>query len=1443
MPYSIEEISSPDPLQDSPTYSSPVKTRNATRPRRSLPLQGSSPRKQTFELDVGNKISPQKIRVTVEADHSDQEIGPGANGRRQSISPTPYRAPTIRRKEKTTTTTIPVKGLSDSEDDVAQIQTPKRGRGRPRKSVGTPVPAKSQSRNVTPSANPSPRRRRTLGSLVDGDDEEDWDFAIGAGVEVGRGKGRSRSRSVISNSRKSATPAPQSGIMSDKPNSSARSRKGRGRRKTLTPGDVFILEDDPGAVLEDQNLDRLSSHEGRALAPLTGNIAIKALEASSNTSPEEHDCDVPLSKFTPARRTPAYTSQSALQCAIESPAESQKLSGGKLTGLLHQDAPEPIESVETSDHSGENKSHRQEDYEEEGDALGDLPEFDTILESEGFSMISVESVPSLREYLSSPSGGFPSNQKNTPVPINRTVASLNQAMGVVCEDSFSSVAPEILEAATPGRRQNINNRLMAQHVRSIDKVNFPKGSSQTTPALKPHNNKILSVRQSERNPTDDSFSSIPPEVFEAATPARHVQKNALGYLKANELRGDGDSFSTIPSDILEAATPGKPRRDVNSSAIKAQAAEATVETISSSPLDILEAATPSNKFDIALGSGKTVQNHEGITGADSKLLIPEVVNGLSSDMRRATSRLLTPEETPSPPQEIELQQKPTLSLESQKTVSEQQLKYTQEPDASSLMYTQMDSSPPLAFQLRSTHSTHLNQHQFYPPDGAQTPSIVFSSPTLPPLVQQLPLPRRSLSIVGSRTGNSHEASIVPSLVAGKALQELSVPSSTRSRTQSLGSPFKSPVARRSSSAASSGVLSSDVSHGGQQAAESQISKAGGDMFGGFSDDTRRELRRSLMMGEELARSQNSTQANRRRNDTLRSREEDPFSNVGHQLRSPSPEERQEYMLELPSSSRISKPGSSKQTSSSHSYDMMSSRPKKIVPVKDSSNDVNQVSQDIITVLKRGNNTPRTSELYNGLSQIWKDDREEQWARERAAVSQQIEAASTSQVIVLSSDDSKTSISLSADSDEEDIWQAEARHSSSLLEEQSQQESRRQERTEKPRRSKIPSPWTTSSKQPTYSGESSNASLKPAAENKVIYPSQLLPESQSTTIRHDTQHTGLRIEKRNTLFNNGMDMTLPKTSQETVRRVTMPPGSISDEDGLSEIDASFCRPIPQKMNFAPRPRTKLDLSALLASSPIKARVEDSSFMTSSPMKHRDESSIIDISAALRSQLVGDEYGELHNSTLKSTLSPDKSITKAHSSTFENFDSYSQDHSSGNQSNISATKSVSSDDDTELESSVLSKAVSQDDSTEDSPNHYPAPPGPLSPNRSATPSKSCIRTSNTTSPTKSVAWQSPATSPPPLSSTTWSKSHWKLLDGLWKDYFELGPECFGDGNAGRKSKYVGKMVESDGEVLKLEPWHLDIVAAFREEVPGWEEHVIAFRLFALIVGERRRKEQRA
>ena len=93
--------------------------------------------------------------------------------------------------------------------------------------------------------------------------------------------------------------------------------------------------------------------------------------------------------------------------------------------------------------------------------------------------------------------------------------------------------------------------------------------------------------------------------------------------------------------------------------------------------------------------------------------------------------------------------------------------------------------------------------------------------------------------------------------------------------------------------------------------------------------------------------------------------------------------------------------------------------------------------------------------------------------------------------------------------------------------------------------------------------------------------------------------------------------------------------------------------------------------------------------------------------------------------------------------------------------------------------------------------------------------------------------------PLSQSMWTRRHWLFLDEILQlrrraplaHRYEPGAD-----------RYLGKTVKSHGMAMTLEQWHLDCVNAFKAEVGGWDEGAVAKRLFALILGEQRRRQAR-
>jgi serine/arginine repetitive matrix protein 2 len=1363
-------LSSPDPLNDTPTFHSPGKTRRSSRVRHSLPIQGSSPKKQTFELDVGNELSPQKIKVTVEAGDSDAEnVYPGYTDVK---SPTRSRAPKNRRMERTTTTTIPVKGLSDSEDETQDVATPKRGRGRPKKSSGTPVPAKKGGRAGTPTRK-NGGRRKSIGDLVDGDDSDDVNFQIGKGVEIGRGKGgsRSRSRSTKGTSRKS-TPASRETAYSDTLISSTTSKKGRGRRKTLLPEEVVVLEDESSR----QSVERQESETPGALDEYNVNRTNPTSAYStirSTTTIGGNEPDITLAIFDPGNETPHRTGWSSPR-VVEAPIPSSTMnrlnsypspSTSPEKSHFSQYEEESVAMVpappsDTDEHMG--AEPYDNDYidgqygEDDEDVFGELREFDTILESEGFSMISVDSVPSLREHHSSPAIQ-PKDEVPSPIR-NKSLLSVQDVDATGHNDSFSSIPDEVLEAATPGRKAQNRNLLSVQN-----------------PAV------------------EDSFSSVAPDILEAATPARELTRRELSATKTAPVESYEDSFSAIPSAVLDAATPAAVRHPRSKS-------------------DRL--SVPSTRFSVSPGN---------VSGS-------------------AALRLPTPEETPSPPGETTSKDEPapTTKASSSRSAGQNSLQ-----NDSSIVVSHMPSSPPSIAPRRYTYTAHLRQHRQLNPDITQTPSIVFSSPSLPP-----PKPAaRGQPVLAPALGQSQRPTLSPIVRAGRALQDVVVPSSPRSRSQSLGSPFKSPAADKKSS--SSAV---------RQSAPSPL------------QERRVGLLPKLDLNGEL-----TGLSSQRRPWTSLNQQEDPFSSrEPSKPRSPSPEDIQKYSLDLPEQRRYSDPRLStikNEVDSVRSDDAMSWQAEEEISLPEGTTSISNVAMPAVS--SRGSLLKSERSENNAMTS------EQRYAAEREAVRKQMISADPNNVIVIDSDDDDDNDGYGHD-DEDFGLLLETLNSSSPAAQPPQELIK--DAFEKPRRSKIPSPWRKNSKRLVYSDELSQLD-SPISER-------------------------VALAKGNT-----QDLTAGATSRPvTVRRIVTP--VYSDETDPADLSGWQ---IPQKSNFKPRVReSTFDLSALLASpeKPLPKLTANSQ----RSLQQTSHSSQVSSTENTRGMTKSSETrsGEVTGFTpipQKSGFNPraraDFSSSPIKQTSFaptifggpmkvnttqppsrlpEPSSPISKPLRSSSPSRTNSllalhtpldqlSRSVCSEEEPHS-SSLLSNEEKENQHKQNktlkwteslrlqSATEFVQAPLPMT-----SPTKSCLRSplktpsanygSGNGSPSKAVTFVSSSPMPDspvaPLSSTKWSKDHWRLLDSIlqsWKPENQSSPSSSdssgpssGEGSRSEQprkrrnstrviSKLLGKKVSSQGESMRFEQWHLEAVDEFRGVVSGWEEKVVAMRVFACLVGEERR-----
>lgn len=1093
--------SSPDPLNDFPEYhQSPSKPRRTSAARRSLALGGSSPRKQTFELDVGHQLSPQKIRVTVEAGNSDIEITRGESIHPRRASPAPSRRPVNRRGERTTTTTIPLKGLSDSEEE--PTVAPKRGRGRPRKSADPPTTAKKPGRVSTPNQKKK-GRTKSISSLVSEDGEDIVDVLLGRGVEVGRGKGRSRSKSTTKGTSRKSTPAGKNVDSSNMTSSkSTTTTRRRGRKSTLSSEDGEVSEKEIRGGADETGVSHLGSM-AEALSPVNREISPSAYSTlRSTTSVGFDEPDITIARFDPGEVTPRNTGWSSPR-VVRSPRDSSAT-------RQRQSYPSPSASPEKpkgprdegdniamipgdADYQAEMDNELEEDshYHHEEEANDDyLHEFDTILESEGFSMISVDSVPSMREHMSSPS-----NPRKAAKPLrNNIVTNLQITEAVGNDDSFSSIPEDVLEAATPGH--------------------------------KAFNRQLLSVDNSRMN---DSFSSIAPEILQAATPARKTQASKLAALTTSRL---DDSFSSIAPAVLEAATPG---RDLP------KAVSRTNQSHNENPYEDKSSAVPPSTLNTP-GSVYTSQNLN-TAKEDSGIL-----QGRDTVQPTISTRLPTPEETPSPLGEGTSRQSPeagkAAAIASPINHSTENI-----PAHESSIFSQMKSSPPSVAPRRYTYTAHLRQKRDLLPNTTQTPSIIFSSPSLPPPIQF----SKGHPVFAPQGEQNPRPKLSPTVRAGRVLQTILEPNSPRARAQSLGSPFKSPVMDKKPSSSANKEMDP------------------------FSDGRylkplpRVDLTSNLVGGSQRDRWNNSIH------------QEDPFGNddIGSR-HAQRPADKQDYTLGLPEKRRTSDPYLSNirsEDDSIRSDDAMSW----------------QAEEEVHIASTVPPKTSTRGEASYSNARESTNIPEQRWVAERDAVKKQAESAS---VIVI---DSETESHDFEDDADFDLLLETLNSSSPPIEQRREQP--KVSNAEKPRRSKIPSPWRKNSKRLVYNDELSHLSSPPkpyiGLKQKALRDDDEMDLSDFPIPQKANFNPRVR-EKNNVSIADLLLSSphkiplpvLPRSSRNiefirqepilletsTVRRVI--------QTGSSELTPASFDSIPQKKAFNPRVREKDADRSILSASPDK-----------------------------------------------------------------------------------------------------------------------------------------------------------------------------------------------------------------------------------------------------------------
>ncbi|KAK0651211.1 hypothetical protein B0T16DRAFT_403349 [Cercophora newfieldiana] len=540
----LDIMSSPDPLNDSDAtqthlYSSARRVTRSQITKRVRSVE-SSPKKQTFALDVGSGISPQKILVTVQTEDADMSSRGGVN-RRLFQSPTPKRS--TRKKSAvtagTTTTTVPLRGLTDDEGGaVTDTATPK-ARGRPRK-PGTPAPTTTRRKKATGTplaqrALTQARATRSSSVLASDVSEADSQAATPRATQPKRAP-----------KRKASSPAKEDSILG------SQRKRGRPRRTPVPSSDLGVVSEQESAAdgeVEDnasiaQTEDNLSVAGGRAdAAPSEGDEDIWLANLSDQPTPVARR-STRMNTSINIPETVAETSPEP-QPSERATSEVDQLSGGDYGGG---------DDGGYADFGGMGS---QSDAESLVDDNQDAQERqDTVAAGEDFTMINVHSLSSMMQLNSSVMTGAPPQ-----APEEEPQSDLGEETSLIIHGALESLRQsQRADASVPEREAPEETE---QPSADYDRPAFGRSIMHQPPtrrssqASSPQTSNLTPRRAAKRQSLGKQLAIKALQEAAASSPER--RRAAVDIPEAHDTSAYDDSFSEIPEEVLTAATPRRPR--------------------------------------------------------------------------------------------------------------------------------------------------------------------------------------------------------------------------------------------------------------------------------------------------------------------------------------------------------------------------------------------------------------------------------------------------------------------------------------------------------------------------------------------------------------------------------------------------------------------------------------------------------------------------------------------------------------------------------------------------------------------------------------------------------------------------------------------------------------------------------------------------------------------
>ncbi|SPJ88989.1 uncharacterized protein FTOL_12884 [Fusarium torulosum] len=613
---SADIMSSPDPLNETIEQSvMPSSTRRVVRSsqrssRFSSMGMGTSPRKQTFELEVGDNKAPQRLLVTVETEEPAVTAGP-SSARRKLFQDSPYLPAARRRDMATTTTTVPLKGAIEDQTNDPNA-TPRR-RGRPRKTNGTPLPSAGTKRKGTPISGTPRQRQRTSKDTDTADKTTENNAQPTPGTKK---RGRPRKNPLVE---------PPSDFGNEPDQAITSTTNDLQKQQAFAPEAVDDTTDLPSLRADDSQADNdvtlvFTPSEAEA-------NQLRANRTANNTAPaqqSEPDSDIWMATLDdePTPRPASRATQAA-------PAPS---------------SPDHGQADGSSDFGDYGYGPAGSDVSSADDPQSDIrPGNEDTAAGEDFSMIFMDSLPSLQASLRSSVREITENDigEETSMIINNTLESLRQSLqdrDRPNTDEGTAKQGEKSQQSKEHGPAEPQEQLRQSTIRPP--MSFSPGRSLSARWLQsprrmgsPLRHEVL--KSSVRENTDA------PEYRGSPLASQRQDSSHLGNEESNLY---DDSFSEIPDVVLEAATPRRPR-----AAAKGLVSESNDVEMEDAQLIQLEEGPeePEQQEDEQVPEGQEDQEErEKQAEQEEEEVGPPAASNVSAVSRSDAGRLPTPDDTP-----------------------------------------------------------------------------------------------------------------------------------------------------------------------------------------------------------------------------------------------------------------------------------------------------------------------------------------------------------------------------------------------------------------------------------------------------------------------------------------------------------------------------------------------------------------------------------------------------------------------------------------------------------------------------------------------------------------------------------------------------------------------------------------------------------------------------